>query len=375
MKNEKSKVLIIHLPQFHRIPENDAWWGEGFTEWTNVKRGRPFYPGHYQPRVPLGGDYYDLSDLTVLERQTRLAREAGAGGFAFYHYYFAGKTLLEKPIESYRDHSAETFPYCLIWANQSFARTWYRADAGNQMLLEQCYGQEKEWREQFYYLLPFFQDERYIKIENKPIYGIYLPQDNPCRKEMFALWREEAVKCGFAGLYLMAMDVGWAVDKVQTLYDAYIKFEPIRTIFRDDTYRHRVQWVRKHKYMDMVHPGKHMGNYFHCQNAYSYSWLCSQMEDPHKGLGRKKTFLGAFAGWDNTPRKDEAGFIVRNSTPQRFGEHIEKMLRLSEERGNEYLFLNAWNEWSEGAYIEPDERWGYGYLEQLKEAVERYEKD
>lgn len=125
-----SKLLSIYLPQFHTIPENNEWWGDGFTEWTNVKRGHPYYPGHYQPREPLHDDYYDLSDLKVLERHTREAAKAGIYGFCFYHYYFQGRTLLEKPIERYRDQSKEPFPYCLIWANQSWARTWYRANIG-----------------------------------------------------------------------------------------------------------------------------------------------------------------------------------------------------------------------------------------------------
>ena len=134
----KSKVLAIYLPQFHTIPENDEWWGEGFTEWANVRRGRAFYPGHYQPREPLKDNYYNLDDLRVLEKHIRMARKAGIKGFCFYHYYFEGRTLLEKPIEEYRDHSKEDFPYCLIWANQSWARTWYRSKAGNQILLKQA---------------------------------------------------------------------------------------------------------------------------------------------------------------------------------------------------------------------------------------------
>ena len=132
-----TRLMAIYLPQFHCIPENDEWWGNGFTEWVNVKRGKAFYPGHYQPREPLDDNYYDLSDLKVLEKHTRMARRAGINGFCFYHYYFCGKKLLEKPIENYRDNSKETFPYCLIWANQSWARTLYRANVGNSILLQQ----------------------------------------------------------------------------------------------------------------------------------------------------------------------------------------------------------------------------------------------
>ena len=143
----KSKILSIYLPQFHAIPENDEWWGTGFTEWVNVKRGRKFYPGHYQPREPLHDDYYDLSDIKVLEKHTKLAKKAGISGFCFYQYYFCGKKLLEKPIETYRDYSKADFPYCLIWANESWMRTWYRAPANNTLLMRQVYGDENEWKE------------------------------------------------------------------------------------------------------------------------------------------------------------------------------------------------------------------------------------
>lgn len=145
----ESKILAIYLPQFHAIPENDEWWGKNFTEWDNVRRGKAFYLGHYQPRIPFKEKYYDLSNLRVLENHTKLARKAGIFGFCFYHYYFCGKTLLEKPIESYRDHSKETFPYCLIWANQSWTRTWYRADAGKKFYCNKNMGRRKSGKNIF----------------------------------------------------------------------------------------------------------------------------------------------------------------------------------------------------------------------------------
>ncbi len=370
----KSKVLAIYLPQFHAIPENDKWWGDGFTEWTNVRRGRCLYPGHYQPRIPYNEDYYDLSDLKVLERHVTLAKKAKITGFAFYHYYFSGKKLLERPIENYRDNSSENFPYCLIWANQSWARTWYRADVGKQVLLPQVYGREVEWREHFEYLLKFFIDKRYIKIENKPVYIIYLPQDIEYRKSMFELWNKLAIQNGFNGIYLIAMNTGWGVDKAQNLYDSYLNFEPIRAISQEVSYRQQLQRY-KEEHMDNVNLKRSvLRNWLFAQNAYSYSYLCKQIEAVQKVNSIKNTHLGAFSGWDNTSRKDEAGFIVTHSTPKRFGRHIEKMLYCSEKMGNEFLFLNAWNEWSEGAYIEPDQKYGYAYLNELRRSIIKYEK-
>ncbi len=370
----KSKVLTIYLPQFHAIPENDMWWGKGFTEWTNVQSGRSFYPGHYQPSVPYQNDYYDLSDLKVLERHIRIARKAKISGFAFYHYYFTGKKLLEKPIEKYRHYSDETFPYCLIWANQSWARTWYRADAGKQILLQQVYGEEEAWREHFDYLLGFFRDSRYIKINNKPVYIIYLPQDIECRNRMFELWNTLAIQNGFSGIYLIAMNTGWGLDKAQNLYDAYMNFEPIRSITEDISYRKQIQQFKGEHILDVDGKKCTLKNRIFAQNAFSYSYLCQQIEEVNEVKSIKKTYLGAFPGWDNTSRKDEAGWIVSKSSPRRFGKHVERMLHCSEKLGNEYLFLNAWNEWSEGAYIEPDQKYGFAYLDELRRSINRYEK-
>lgn len=366
-----TKIITIYLPQFHEIKENNEWWGEGFTEWTNVKRGRKFYPGHYQPRIPYQNNYYDLSDLSVLEKHMQMAEEAGIYGFGFYHYYFSGRKLLERPIEQYRDFSKKQFPYCLIWANQSWTRTWYRANVGTEVLLEQNYGEEKEWIEQYEYLNTFFKDQRYIKIDNKPVYIIYIPQDIPKRAKMFSVWNDMAIKNGFGGIYLIAMNTGWGVDKASNLYDAYMNFEPMHTRYNDSSISNVLQKYKKSK-MDRIKSSSCISNYFFSQNAYSYNNLCKIIEKGYGANSSVKTMFGAFSGWDNTSRKDEAGTIVRNSTPQRFGKHIKRMLKLSEQAKTEFLFLNAWNEWSEGAYIEPDERYGYKYLKELRRAIDEF---
>lgn len=366
----KSKVLSIYLPQFHAIPENDEWWGQGFTEWTNVKRGKPFYHGHYQPREPLYDDYYDLSDLRVLEKHTRMARKAGISGFCFYHYYFRGKTLLEKPIEDYRNRSKEQFPYCLIWANQSWERTWYRASAGNKVLLRQTYGEEDDWRRHFYYLLDFFEDSRYIKINNKPLYIIYIPQDINCRKQMFALWQKLAKEHGFDGIYLVAMNTSYGKDNNCSLYDAFMDFEPLSSFRNDKTWRkHLDYWKSCHS--DLV-DRNHCGwlNKIGARNTYSYTYLCKAIERKAKMSG-DKTLPGIFPGWDNTARKDEAGVIVSGSTPEKFKVHLSKMLRIADIHEKKFIFLNAWNEWSEGAYIEADKKYGYAYLRGMKDVLER----
>lgn len=369
----QTKALVIHYPQFHPIAENNEWWGEGFTEWTNVKRGRPFYRGHYQPREPLNDNYYDLSDLSVLESQIRLAREKGVYGFCFYHYYFTGKKLLEKPIENYRDYSNETFPYCLIWANQTWIRTWHRAKGENKILIKQEYGKREEWEKQFYYLLDFFKDERYIKIDGKPVYIIYLPQDIEYRKHMFSLWRKLAVQNGLKGLYLIAMDTIAKNDTREDLYDAYMNFEPLHVLKNDDSYR-KVIFRFKDKLLKRFDAVENkVGRRILLRDMYTYDYLTEKIDRIAENIPEKKTFLGVFAGWDNTARKDEEGWIAKKSTPEKFGESVRKSLEKSCDRGNEYIFINAWNEWSEGAYLEPDKRYGYAYLNELEKTIRNFE--
>lgn len=367
------KVLAIYLPQFHVIPENDDWWGKGFTEWTNVRRGKPFYPGHYQPREPLYDNYYDLSDLSVLEKHTRMARKANISGFCFYHYYFCGKKLLEKPIENYRDHSKEKYPYCLIWANQSWTRTWYRAATNNAVMMQQTYGGEKEWEKHFYYLLEFFKDDRYIKIDNKPLYIIYIPQDISYRRQMFSFWDRLAKENGFCGIYLVAMNTSYGGDKKGEFYDAFLDFEPLSLFRNDCSWRKYVDEWKLKMMLKSKWKKSSLYNRLWSRDVYTYSYLCKIIEKKAK-KNVPDTFSGIFAGWDNTSRKDEEGIIVRGSTPLKFQRHIIKMLKIAEKNKKEYIFLNAWNEWSEGAYVEPDKHYGYAYLNAIKKAVNEYRK-
>ncbi len=366
-----SKILSIYYPQYHIIPENEEWWGKGFTEWTNVKRGRSFYPGHYQPREPLDDNYYDLSDLKVLEKHTRMAKRAGISGFCFYHYYFCGKKLLEKPIENYKDKSNEKFPYCLIWANQSWERTWYRTS--KDILLEQHYGEKEDWERHFYYLLDFFKDERYIKIDDKPVYIIYMPQDIPCKGQLFATWRKLARENGFKGLYLIAMDTFYGRDKHKSYYSAYMDFEPVSSFRYETSWRKRLMLWKQNHINNVETERTKLQNMIWAKNIFSYSYLCRSIEKKAR-RNIYKTFPGVFAGWDNTPRQDEAGTIVGGSSPQKFQKHITKMLHIAEKNKKEYVFLNAWNEWSEGAYVEPDKKYGYAYLRALRNAVDEYKK-
>lgn len=365
-----TKLLCIYFPQFHRIPENDEWWREGFTEWDNVRRGRKFYPWQYQPREPLNNNYYDLSDVRVLEKHTRLAKKAGISGFCFYHYYMCGRKLLEKPIEMYRDESQETFPYCLIWANHSWTRTWYRGKLGEEVLLRQVYGGPDEWKAHFEYLLSFFKDDRYIKIDNKPVYIIYYPQYIQKRKEMFELWNSLAKQNGYDGIYLIAMNTGSGVDYNHGLYEGVMNFEPLRMIREDTSFRTKLMGWRRDQLKGKELKTNSVLNYFKLNTVYTYNYVCSQIENSTRSK-KHQTFLGVFPGWDNTARKDEDGMIIPGSSPRRFEKHVEKVMTMAKEWGSPFVFLNAWNEWSEGPYVEPDKKYGYAYLRAIKRAIRR----
>ena len=178
------KILALYLPQFHSIPENDKWWGNGYTEWTAVKNAKPLFANHYQPRIPLDNNYYDLSNNSgkTWFWQAELARKFGIYGFCIYHYWFEGKQLLERPMEILRDHKEMDINYCICWANETWSRNWYAQE--RTVLLEQRYGDESAWIKHFEYLNTFFRDKRYIKIDNKPVINIYHSQEITCLKEM-----------------------------------------------------------------------------------------------------------------------------------------------------------------------------------------------
>jgi lipopolysaccharide biosynthesis protein len=201
------KIIAFYLPQFHEIPENNAWWGEGFTEWTNVKKAQPLYRGHYQPRIPLGQNYYDLCRIETLVWQTNIARNYGISGFCFYHYWFNGKLLLEKPIELYLNHSECELPFCLCWANESWTNGW--VSENNDVIMPQTYGGESEWESHFLYLLKYFKDPRYITKDGKPLLVIYKPQEITNLPLMLDYYQKRALEHGFEGIHFAYQHISY----------------------------------------------------------------------------------------------------------------------------------------------------------------------
>lgn len=369
-KNEK-KVIAFYLPQFHSIPENDKWWGKGFTEWTNVKKAEPLFKNHNQPRVPLNNNYYNLLDDNVIEEQSNLAQENGVFGFCYYHYYFKnGKKLLEKPLEMMLENKKITIPYCFCWANENWSRNW---DGGNrEVICEQDYGDKDEWERHFVYLLQFFKDDRYILVDNKPMFIIYKPELIAKLSKMINYFNKRAIEEGFDGIYL-----GYQYPRFfktpkyrRKKFDFGIYFEPIYTI-DEIGYKNKslikkalvkIKYSFGHKFYEKVDKLALIKRKKKNLTLMDYNQVWENI------LNRKvkpNVFAGAFVDWDNTPR-NKNGLCFYNVSAENFDNYFCKLNAKIESSKNKLIFINAWNEWGEGAYLEPDEKNKYAYLDTIK---------
>lgn len=362
-KMNKTKLIAFHLPQFHTIPENDEWWGEGFTDWVNVKKAKSLYNTHNQPRVPLNNNYYDLSDVEVMRWQSELAKEYGVYGFCYYHYWFGGKLLLQKPLENLLKEKDIDFPFCLCWANETWCRTW---DGGTRnVLIQQEYGGEKEWKEHFEYLKDFFLDSRYIRVDNKPVIVIYRSGDCECFNEMIACWRELCPQYGIDDLYVIDERNGFKQsDNEQT--DALLDFEPFYSLWIERSFKNKVIERIRTEFFRLIRR-----NTLH---YYSYDNLWKSIINRDYSRVNKKIYTGAFVDWDNTPRRKKGGIVVEGASPEKFAFYLEKQLKRANSMGNEFVFINAWNEWAEGTYLEPDEKNEYKYLNAIRQIVKDLDK-
>lgn len=358
------KTIALYLPQFHCIPENDKWWGKGFTEWTNLKKTVPRFEGHYQPRVPYKHNYYNLLEPGVLEGQAGLAKQCHIDAFCFYQYWFNGKMLLQKPLEMFRDNKNIDLEYCISWANESWTNHW---NSGNtQIIMEQNYGDESSWRNHFDYLLPFFKDERYIKVDNKPLFLIYRPFLIEDLDDMLNLWDQLSKENGFDGMYIGYQDAGCFYENFSKKHFSFgVEYEPWFTLTRDNMLIHKYKifrldlyiqrWIRTRKSMKKNEPSR-----------YSYDRVWKKILNRKE---QKNIMKGIFPDWDNSPRHltNNTGHTMEGSTPKKFQKYCTEMFR---KFSCPFVFINAWNEWAEGAYMEPDGKYGYAYLEAFSKAYE-----
>ena len=359
-EKRKTKIIALYLPQFHRVKENDEWWGDGFTEWTNVRKARPLFDGHLQPRKPIGLGYYDLSHVDVLLNQMKLAKDYGIDGFCFYHYWFAGKKLLEKPIENLLQVDNPPLQYMFCWANEPWTRTWDGDMGSKQILMEQDYGCESDWIDHFQYLLPFFKKNEYIKKDGRPVIAVYKSADIKDRKKMFSLWNKMARENGFTdGLFIINTH-RFSVDREFPIYgDGVFDFEP----FISQQFSIKKKVGRLYQSYDFDQTEK---EFF----VHDYSKMCERMIR-REVFPNVNHFLGFFTGWDNSPRVgDRVKIIYENNTPETVAHYFRIQYQRSIDLENDFLFINAWNEWGEGTFLEPDEKYQYGYLEAIKRGKE-----
>ena len=359
---EKPKIIAFHLPQYHTFPENDEWWGKGFTDWDNVKKAKPLYKGHYQPRVPLNQNYYNMLDYQTRKWQAETAQKYGVYGFCYYHYWFNGKLLMEKPVELLLNEPEISLPFCFCWANEPWSRAWDGSE--KEIIMPQYYGGKIDWLNHINYLIPFFKDERYIKKDNKPVFVIYRSNSIDNVDEMIRYWNEECIKAGFSGVFFVEELNGFQKQVSTKISDAYLEFYPWRISFYDLPFITKLyNYARKLFYKIVYKVPNHMIFYDTIWNRI-LNTTCKSEDTRHH-------FFGAFVGWDNTPRKGCRGSVCMDkSTPREFGKYLKKLVDKATEERIEYIFINAWNEWAEGAYLEPDEKNKFGYLEEIRRIMD-----
>jgi glycosyltransferase involved in cell wall biosynthesis len=342
------RVIAFLLPQFHPIPENDVWWGKGFTEWTNVIRAKPLFPGHDQPRVPADLGFYDLRLAETRAMQAELAHAYGIHGFCYYHYWFDGKQLLERPFNEVLSSGQPDFPFCLCWANEPWSRRW--DGQPRDVLQPQTYSLDDD-RRHIEWLIPALRDPRAIRIGDKPIFLVYQVKELPDPRRTVNIWRAEVARAGLPGIYLIGVETGWDAgwDATAVGFDAKVLFQPqfsmLRTVSRSR----------------LSAPGN--------LEVYEYDAAWPVLANPEPVSYRR--YSSVFPSWDNSPRRGAAGLAVHNSTPESYEAWLRQTIARTRRDDPEHhiVFINAWNEWAEGCYLEPDTNHGRGFLEATARAI------
>lgn len=377
----KARVIAFYLPQFHPIPENDLWWGKGFTEWTNVAKAKPAFRGHVQPKVPADLGFYDLRLPEVRQAQADMARECGIEGFCYWHYWFGnGRTLLEMPFNEVLRTGEPDYPFCLGWANHSWSnKTWQKNQAFQQdtMFLEQTYGDIDDYIKHFYAVLPAFKDHRYITVDGKPLFLIFAPFDFPNLKEFTELWQKLAKENGLKGIFFVGKtgSVGRFDKGIFHDYAADIK-ERYKTVmgFGMDAVNsiniRRAQLLAIGKYRVMIRRLlAHINNDIVVEK-YDYKDIIKYLlteEDKQENV-----FPTIIPRYDKTPRVGKRADAFVGATPELFEKSAREAIDLVSHKDPEHriIFLQAWNEWGEGNYMEPDLEFGHGFLDALRRALE-----
>jgi lipopolysaccharide biosynthesis protein len=360
--SENIKPIAIHLPQFHPFAENDAWWGKGFTEWTNVTKAKPLFADHYQPHLPADLGFYDLRLEEARLAQISLAKEYGIYGFCYYHYWFNGKRLLHEPLDRMLQNKQEDFPFMLCWANENWTRRWDGQE--QEVLMKQNYSESDDIEHIQFLIKHFFSDQRYIKVDGKPFFAIYRPNLFPDIAATISTWRKVAAEVGIGELYIgyfQSFENDFPPRELGL--DCAIEFQPSNKIKPHPQFNliskllNRVG-VKRYDFQNTVFSYEHL-----VENAIDKAVIC------------KDLYPGITPMWDNTSRRKKGATIFKGSTPalyEKWLTHIVKKYQ-SVDQKNKFIFINAWNEWAEGNHLEPCQKWGTQYLEVTKKVLNENE--
>lgn len=357
-------ILAYYLPQFHTFPENDLWWGKGFTEWTNVKKAKPLFLGHKQPRIPTELGYYNLKDPKIRLAQAELAKEAGVNGFCYWHYWFNGKQLMNDIIDEVAKTGIPDFPFCLAWANESWSKKMWNKDcSGDKILIEQTYGGTEECRAHYLYARNLFEKRNYVRIEKRPFFLIYKPQNHPFIKQHIDLWNKWIKEDGIADSIFFVANLDYE-DYTQTFLDAG---------FSALTPSPNARALYTHYHTRRMH-----AFFADLKRKYLNIPFKISMKKVNKNIIKtdfdiKENIIPVlYPQWDHSPRSGKNAFVVTGSTPERFEEQIKKMMTLVNKKNNKVIMLKSWNEWAEGNYMEPDTLFGRGFINVLGKEVDNF---
>lgn len=385
----KARIIAYYLPQFHPIPENDAVWGKGFTEWTNVAKAKPLFRGHYQPRVPADLGFYDLRLEEVREQQAEMAKEAGVEGFCYWHYWFGNnKMLLERPFQEVLNSGRPDFPFCLAWANHDWTtKTWNRGkhiiDANDYVYIaKQEYNGDEDYIAHFNYCLPAFLDHRYITVDDKPVFFIFDPYRFTDVSHFMDLWRRMAKDNGLKGIYFVAIgnststvrrgengNLERTIPNLQSSALVYQNFLNLGFDAVNSFGKSRAEMIASGKYTSLINHALHKYLPFLPPRTLNYPKVIKHFFAPEDTW--ENVFPTIMPQWDRTPRSNNHDGVYVNATPDFFRQHIEQALSVISNKQEEHkiLLLRSWNEWGEGNYVEPDLKYGHGFLDAIKSAV------
>jgi hypothetical protein len=379
----KARVIAYYLPQFHPIPENDKFWGKGFTEWTNVAKAKPLFKGHYQPRIPADLGFYDLRLPEVREQQAQMARKVGIEGFCYWHYWFGnGKRLLQRPFNEVLQSGKPDFPFCLAWANHSWKTSTWENGGKDRMIVEQRYLGEEDYTLHFQEVLPAFRDKRYITIEGKPLFAIFDPYNFQDMSNFIKTWQRLAKENGLKGIYFIA--ICNSTSTLQRNADGTLKrvtpnLQSSERVYNDllnlgfdginSFGKSRAEMLCMGKYMRIVKKLLHQYLPFLPTHCINYEKITQHLFAPEDSW--QNVYPSIFPQWDRTPRAGNSEGVYINATPTNFKKHIQDALNVIKNKDVEHqiLFLRSWNEWGEGNYVEPDLKYGHAFLDAIKETI------